>query len=143
VVGTLANLPTVSPSGKGGRGSKVSVTAKKVNKNANDAEGNYVLYEVKDIDGTPLKVGKADADRTNAAGFPKRMMDNRRKAQKAYPSATASEIPNSRTKTTGDAKNAEAKRYENILVIFLHIQTKMCFYLKDFYLKGKFIFKPI
>ena len=83
---------------------------KKVNKNANDATGNFVLYEVKDKDGKLLKVGKADADRTNALGQPKRMMDSERKAQKEYPEATATVVPNSQTGTTGAAKNAESAR---------------------------------
>jgi hypothetical protein len=86
-----------------------SKTAKKVNKNANNAEGNFVLYEVKDKDGNVVKVGKADADRTNAAGDPKRMIDSERKAQKDYPGATATQIPNSNQSTTGAAKEVEAK----------------------------------
>lgn len=83
---------------------------KKVNKNANNAEGNFVLYEIKDKDGKVVKVGKADADRTNAAGDPVRMSDSRRKAQNDYPAATATIIPNSNQKTTGTAKEAEAAK---------------------------------
>lgn len=81
---------------------------KPANKNSNKAEGNFVLYKVKDKDGKPIKVGKADADRTNAVGDPKRMMDSERKAKKEYPGAEASQIPNSNQKTTGAAKEAEA-----------------------------------
>jgi RHS repeat-associated protein len=83
---------------------------KKVNKNSNSAEGNFVLYEVKDKDGKVVKVGKADADRTNAVGEPVRMKDSERKAQKDYPGASATQIPNSNQNTTGAAKEAEAAR---------------------------------
>ncbi|AEI52172.1 RHS repeat domain-containing protein [Runella slithyformis] len=86
----------------------------KKNKNKNDAEGNFVLYEVKAKDGTPLKVGKADADRTNAQGFPVRMKDSERKAKKEYPGATAEIIPGSqRRTTTGEMKQYEAETVRN------------------------------
>jgi len=87
-----------------------SKAAKKINKNSNNAEGNFVLYEIKDKDGKVVKVGKADADRTNAAGQPVRMMDSERKARKEYLGATATQVPNSNQKTTGTAKEAEAAK---------------------------------
>lgn len=69
-----------------------------------------MLYEVRDADGKPLKVGKADADRTNSEGFPVRMMDSQRKANKTYPGASATVIPGSQRKTTtGQMKEYEAK----------------------------------
>jgi len=52
---------------------------KKVNKNANNAEGNFVLYEIKDKDGKVVKAGKADADRTNGAGDPVRIAEEKLK----------------------------------------------------------------
>lgn len=88
----------------------VASGVEKINKNANNAEGNFALYEVKDADGNVLKVGKADADRVNSAGQPKRMMDSQRKARRDYPGATAEMLPNSNSKTTSAAKEAEAKR---------------------------------
>ena len=84
--------------------------ANKVNKNANSAEGNFVLYEVKDANGNTLKVGKADADRVNSEGVPVRVSASERSAQKTNPGATAEVVPGShRNTTTGQMKEYEAK----------------------------------
>jgi RHS repeat-associated protein len=85
-------------------------TATKINKNANKAESNFMLYEVKDKGGFVLKVGKADADRTNSLGQPVRMKASERQAQKTYPGATAEKVQDLGTTTTGQAKEAEAAR---------------------------------
>lgn len=83
---------------------------KKRNKNSHDAEGNFVLYKVKDPSGKPLKVGKADSDRTNSKGIPVRVSTSERKAQKTHPGATATVIPGSQRSTTiGKMKEYEAK----------------------------------
>lgn len=85
-------------------------TVKKVNKNSNSAEGNFVLYKIKDANGNPLKVGKADADRKNAVGDPIRMKASERAAQKKYPGAKAAVIPGSQRNTsTGKMKDYEAE----------------------------------
>jgi len=84
--------------------------ATRINKNANKAESNFMLYEVKDKDGSVLKVGKADADRTNSLGQPVRMKASERQAQKTHPGATAEKVQDLGTTTTGQAKEAEAAR---------------------------------
>jgi RHS repeat-associated protein len=85
-------------------------TVSKINKNANNAESNFMLYEVKDKDGSVLKVGKADANRTNSMGDPVRMAASERKAQKTHPGATSEKVQDLGTTTTGQAKEAEAAR---------------------------------
>lgn len=60
----------------------------KVNKNSNASEGHFVLYQIDDGDEI-LKIGKADAGRTNALGDPVRMKASERAAQKTNPNAKA------------------------------------------------------
>jgi RHS repeat-associated protein len=82
------------------------------NKNAKDAEGDFVLYDVHEQPGKKgplLKVGKADAERTRADGTPVRMADSQRKARQAgYPNATATVRKKLGKTTTGKATDAEA-----------------------------------
>ncbi|TAF44772.1 MAG: hypothetical protein EAZ64_06015 [Sphingobacteriales bacterium] len=87
--------------------------AKKINKNSNNAEGNFVLYEVKDGKKI-LKIGKADADRVTSSGDPVRMKASERAAKKAgYPNAVATvKKPLGKT-TTGKAKESEAAEVRN------------------------------
>ncbi|MCX6221336.1 MAG: RHS repeat-associated core domain-containing protein [Bacteroidia bacterium] len=84
-------------------------TATKINKNANKAEGHFMLYEVEDK-GEILKVGKADANRTNSLGDPVRMKASERQAQKTHPDAKARPVQDLGQTTTGQAKEAEAAR---------------------------------
>jgi hypothetical protein len=84
-----------------------------VNKNSNDADGNYILYDIHQKPGKQgqlLKVGKADAERTKADGTPVRMSDSQRKARQAgYPEATATVRKDLGKTTTGKAKIQEAQ----------------------------------
>lgn len=70
-----------------------------------------ILYfmNYKDKDGNLHKVRKADADRTISTEEHAPMMYSQRKAQKEYPGARTTQIPNSKQKITGVAKEAEAK----------------------------------
>ncbi|MEM6738361.1 MAG: RHS repeat-associated core domain-containing protein, partial [Bacteroidota bacterium] len=87
--------------------------AKKLNKNANNAEGNFVLYEVKD-GGDVLKVGKANADDVMSDGTVRRLRTSERKAQKeGYTNAQGEVVKDLGTTTTGKAKEAEAARVRN------------------------------
>jgi len=82
------------------------------NKNANDAEGEFMLYDVHsepNKQGELLKVGKADAERITSTGEPVRMKASERKARRAgYPNATATERKKLGRTTTGKAKESEA-----------------------------------
>ena len=83
-----------------------------VNKNSNDAKGNFILYDVHEEPGKQgqlLKVGKADADRITASGDPVRVKASERAAKKSgYPNATATIRRRLGTTTTGEAKVEEA-----------------------------------
>ncbi|HWJ27969.1 MAG TPA: hypothetical protein VNS32_15595, partial [Flavisolibacter sp.] len=86
-------------------------------KNSNDAEGNFVLYDIHDgagKQGQLLKIGKADADNTHASGVPVRMRASERKARKAgYPNATATvrrRLGKTTTKQATDAEAGEVKQ---------------------------------
>ncbi|UOY06607.1 hypothetical protein L0P88_22125 [Muricauda sp. SCSIO 64092] len=94
---------------------EVASDVKKVNKNANDAEGNFVLYEVKQSDEI-LKVGKADADDVMADGTTiRRVHTSTRKAKKeGYENATGEVVEDLGTTTTKKAKQAEAARVRNL-----------------------------
>ncbi len=86
--------------------------AKVKNKNSNDAEGEFMLYDVH-ADGPKkgelLKIGKADEARKRADGTPDRMAVSQRLARKAgYPNATATPRKQLGTTTTRQATNAEA-----------------------------------
>lgn len=82
------------------------------NKNANDAEGNFGLYDVHEYPekkGKLLKVGKENLDRVRADGTPDRRAVSQRKARQAgYPNATSSQRKNLGNTTTGKATDIEA-----------------------------------
>ena len=80
------------------------------NKNANDAEGNFGLYDIKDgPNGKNLKIGKADFDRKTSSGDPVRMKASERAAKKAgYPNAVGTIRRQLGKTTTGKAKAEEA-----------------------------------
>lgn len=83
----------------------------KKNKNSNDAEGNFVLYQIKQGDKVIqiLKIGKADADDVMADGTIRRVHTSLRLARKAgYVDAEATVIKTLGTTTTGKAKQEEA-----------------------------------
>lgn len=84
----------------------------KKHKNKKDAEGNFVLYEVKDKDGTILKVGKANADDIMSDGKTiRRVHTSERKAQKeGYSDAKAEVVQDLGKTTTGKATDIEAAR---------------------------------
>lgn len=92
---------------------KVVEGAKTLNKNANNAEGHFMLYEIKSVDGEALKVGKADASRINSKGEPVRMKASERAAQKTHPGAIAYPKKDLGKTTTGKAKEAEAADVRN------------------------------
>lgn len=83
----------------------------KKNKNSNDAEGNFVLYQIKQGDKIIqiLKIGKADADDVMADGTIRRVHTSLRLARKAgYVDAEATVIKILGNTTTGKAKQEEA-----------------------------------
>jgi RHS repeat-associated protein len=92
----------------------VATSTKKVNKNSNNAEGNFVLYEVKEGKEI-LKVGKANADDVMADGVTiRRVHTSTRKAKKeGYKKATGEVVQDLGKTTTGKAKKAEASRVVN------------------------------
>ncbi|PDS21949.1 hypothetical protein B0A77_14700 [Flavobacterium branchiophilum] len=83
----------------------------KLHKNNNKAKGNFVLYQIDDVDGKPLKIGKADADDIMpTTGEVRRMKTSERLAKKTHPGAKGRIIEGSeRSTTTGDMKDFEAK----------------------------------
>jgi hypothetical protein len=86
--------------------------SKKVNKNSNDAEGNFVIYQVKDLDtDKKLKIGKANKDDIMpTTGEVRRVATSERKAKKAgYPNAKGEIIEDLGKTTTKKAKEVEAK----------------------------------
>ncbi|TGE23527.1 DUF6443 domain-containing protein [Hymenobacter metallicola] len=89
----------------------VTQAAKKsVNKNSNEAVGNFVLYQVENGDEI-LKVGKANADDVMKSGAIRRVHTSERLARKAgYTDAKARVVEDLGRTTTGNAKKAEAAR---------------------------------
>jgi RHS repeat-associated protein len=86
---------------------ELNTIVEKVHKNSNNAEGHFVLYQINDGDEI-LKIGKADAGRTNAIGDPVRMKASERAAKKTNPNAKARVIEDLGITTTGKAKESEA-----------------------------------
>jgi RHS repeat-associated protein len=86
------------------------------NKNSNDAEGNFGVYEIT-IDGKKYKVGKADLDRiTKSSGDPTRLHQQLRKLREAHPeSEIKGTVVEGGHATTAEAKLAENRRIQEHL----------------------------
>jgi RHS repeat-associated protein len=89
-----------------------SNTATKKNRNANDAVGDNILYDIHSEPGKKgllLKIGKGKGEDVNASGDPKRMKVSEKKARAAgYPNATGTIRKKLGTTTTKQATDAEA-----------------------------------